>query len=85
VLLSLVKETATGDDIELTVQMSTDSAANVINSALSLLNAWKEEQFNSSVYKDTTLKIKLDELEEALKTSGVFAAFKRKPQKEQYL
>lgn len=84
VLLSLIKETATGDDVELTVQLSAESAANVVNMALSLITAWKNNQFSSSTYKDSMLSLKIDELEESLRASGVFSAFNRKPSKESY-
>jgi len=84
VLLSLIKETLTGDDVELTVQLSAESAANIINMALYLINAWKTNQFSSGVYKDAVLNLKLDDLEESLRAAGVFAAFNKKPSKDPY-
>lgn len=84
VLLSLIKETLTGDDVELTVQLSAESAANVLNIALSLINAWKGNHFSASTYKDSVLKLKLEDLEESLRAAGVFAAFNKKPLKEPY-
>lgn len=84
VLLSLVKETSTGDDIEMTVQMSAEAAANAINTALALVKAWKENQPPVVTYRDKILNLKFDDLEEALKATGLFAAFRKKMQIEDY-
>ena len=56
VLLSLIKETNTGDDIEMTVQMSAESAANAINTALALVKAWKEGPEALKAHYDKQLK-----------------------------
>lgn len=84
VLLSLIKETHSGEDVELTVQLSAESAANVVNIALGLITAWKSNQFMSGAYKDSFLSLKIDDLDEALRAAGVFAAFNKKPTKEPY-